>query len=175
MAKAAVALKKKRELIPNRTTRLHNKSTVPAGGAAAKLFTVLITYRKPETFAAVLLSEEADFITVRRKKGYGSSKVLETMISKSDIIEITGEGVGSPAIVRAVADVQEVKLQHQKVKRSGAWLVCTDIETGEISRINTAVQYCNVAVTGEDSKDNAPKGTGAKTSNVTKLRKSREV
>ena len=179
----ATAPKKKQlrsDLIPTRTSRLHNKSAVAVGAAVAKLFTVLVTCRKPEQFAAVLLSDDDTSIMVRRKKGYGSSKVLEVMISKSDVLEITGAGVGHEAIIRAVGQVPELKLAHQKVKNVAGWIICTDAETGEQTRINTRAQGVEVSVVGEDVKEGSGKAapkTDKKTGNVSKLptRKQREV
>ncbi len=173
----ATAPKKKQprsDLIPTRTRRLHNKSAVSVGAAVAKLFTVLVTCRKPEQFAAVLLSDDDTSIMVRRKKGYGSSKVLEVMISKSDVLEITGAGVGHEAIIRAVGQVPELKLTHQKVKNVAGWVVCTDAETGEQTRINTRAQGVEVSVVGEDVKDGAGKspaksGKPLKSGTVTKM------
>lgn len=160
---------KQRELVPTRTSRLHNKSAVAVGAAVAKLFSVVLTYRKPEQFAAVLLSEDDSSIMVRRKKGYGSSKVLEVMISKNDVLEITGAGVGHEAIIRAVAQVQEIKLQHQKVKRQGDWVICTDVETGEVSRINTRAHGAEISIVGEDAKDGGGKVAKSSGNNVTRM------
>lgn len=164
---------KQRELVPTRTSRLHNKSAVAVGAAVAKLFSVVLTYRKPEQFAAVLLSEDDHSIMVRRKKGYGSSKVLEVMISKSDVLEITTAGVGHEAIIRAVAQVQEMKLQHQKVKRQGDWVLCTDVETGEVTRINTRASGAEISIIGEDAKDGGKAPAKASGSNVTRLKSSK--
>lgn len=144
------------DLIPTRTSRLHNKSSVAVGAATAKRFSVTVTVHKPEQFAAVILSEDDHSLVVRRKKGYGSSKLIETMINKSDVLEITGEGVGSQAIIRAFGMVPEVKLPHQKVKRQGDWIICTDSETGEVTRLNSTAKGVVISVVGEDEK-----GTGA--------------
>ena len=137
--------------VPTRVTRLHNKSSVNTGAATAESYEVIVTSHQPEQFAAVLLSEDANGITVSRKKGSGSSKVLEVMIPRANILEITGN-VGEQCIVRAYQDVIILRLRHQTVGYDKlGMLVATDTDTGEKTRIQISDRV-SVSVVGEDVK-----------------------
>lgn len=169
MAKAAI---KTSVNVPTRVTRLHNKSAVQVGAACAETYEVVVTSHQPEQFAAVLLHEDANGITVRRKKGSGSSKVLEVMIPRQNILEITG-AIGEQCIVRAYQDVAILRLRHQSVSYDKlGMMVCTDNDTGETTRIQISNRV-SVSVVGEDVKpDTGAKKPAAKATgktNVTNL------
>lgn len=141
-------------LVPTRATRLHNKSAVQTGASQAQQFSVVVHNFQPEQFACVVLDETEHGFMVRRKKGSGSSKVIECLIPRSDVIEVTGKK-GEQCIMRALGHVQILKLQHQSVSYDKFGMICcTDAETGEVTRLaNTPL--VRITIVGEDVKAKA--------------------
>lgn len=167
-------------LVPTRATRLHNKSAVQTGAQQTQLFSVVVQNFQPEQFACVVLEESEHGFLVRRKKGSGSSKVIECLIPRADVIEVTGKK-GEQCIMRALGHVQILKLQHQTVSYDKFGMVtCTDSETGEVTRLANS-QQVRITIVGEDVKAKAGAAAPRRSTPVARIgsgtapRRSRQV
>ena len=164
MAKAPV----KKDLVPTRATRLHNKSAVQTGAQQSQQFSVIVQNLQPEQFACVVIDESEHGFMVRRKKGSGSSKVIECLIPRKDVIEVTGKK-GEQCIMRAMGFVQILKLQHQTVGYDKFGMItCTDAETGEVTRLSNTPDV-RVSIVGEDVKAKAGAATARRAAPVARI------
>lgn len=83
-------------------------------------------------------------VTLRHKRGAGSSKQVVSTFTKSQIISFLGEvGEFGQLLVDAYMPVQIIRGQTVKVKENE--MICTDIQTGEITRVATNVAGYDVS------------------------------
>ena len=142
-------------VVPTRAARLHNKSAVPVGNAVSSLFSVNVYHTQPEKFACVILAEDENSFTVRRKKGSGSSKVIEVIIPRKDVIEVAGRK-GEQCIMSAITQVNILKLTKQSISYDKfGMLVCTSAETGEVTRVAQNNPLVVVHTLGEEGEKKA--------------------
>lgn len=88
--------------------------------------------------SGVILESDADSIVMRHKRGAGSSKVVVTTFPRSRVVEEIGEA-GGPGLLSIYARTLVRELKGQIVVISGTMIICKDIQTGEVTRLNNAV------------------------------------
>lgn len=77
-------------------------------------------------------------VTLRHKKGAGSSKQVVSTFTKNQIISFIGE-VGDTGQLLVSAYMPVSILRGQTIKAKEGVLICTDVQTGEITRIATDI------------------------------------
>ena len=88
--------------------------------------------------SGVILESDADSIVMRHKRGAGSSKVVITTFPRSRVVEEIGEA-GGPGMLSVYARTVVRELKGQLVAVSGNMIICKDVQTGEVTRLNNDV------------------------------------
>ena len=159
-----------------RAARIVEKANLDQSTSHAAQFEVQVFARAPETFGAVILREGGNTLLIRRKKGYGSSKQIETTINRSEVIAIARDAAKDRAAAITMWNTIPVfQLKGVKVDYDAEGnLICTSAETGEVTTVQMDAS-ARVVVTGMDGKKvAAPAGeAGAKrkAGKVTQLRR----
>lgn len=133
---------KSTSLVPKRIDRIAKKA-----GAIARVKSkqsdlahdIEISSRSAHEVSGFIIDITSDgSVTMRHKKGAGSSKQVVTTFTKNQIISFIGEvGEMGQALVDAYMPVQIIRGQTVKVKDDV--MIATDIQTGEVTRVNTTV------------------------------------
>lgn len=92
----------------------------------------------PQELSGFILAIGPDSITMRHKRGAGSSKQIVSTFPNNTVLQRVGEAndYGQVTVVRAH---QVFELKGQLVEMSGDTILATDIQTGEVTHINTAI------------------------------------
>lgn len=133
---------KNTSLVPKRIDRIAKKA-----GAIARVKSkqsdlahdIEISARGAHEVSGFIIDVTSDgSVTIRHKKGAGSSKQVVTTFTKNQIITFIGEvGEMGQLLVDAYMPVQIIRGQTVKVKEDA--MICTDIQTGEVTRVMTNI------------------------------------
>lgn len=145
---------KSTSLVPKRIDRIAKKA-----GAIARVKSkqsdlahdIEISTRGAHEVSGFIIDVTADgSVTIRHKKGAGSSKQIVSTFAKSQIITFIGEvGEMGQLLVDAYMPVQIIRGQTVKVKEDV--MICTDIQTGEVTRVNTTIPGYDVAAVVDEA------------------------
>ena len=158
-----------------RAARIVEKANLDQSTSHAAQFEVQVFARAPETFGAVILREGGNTLLIRRKKGHGSSKQIETTINRSEVIAIARDAAKDRAAAITMWNTIPVfQLKGVKVDYDAEGnLICTSAETGEVTTVQMDANT-RVTVTGMDGKKvAAPAGDKKKSGKVTQLRRAK--
>ena len=137
-----MAKSKSTSLVPKRIERITKKA-----GAIAQVKSkqtdlahdIEISTRGAHEVSGFVIEVTADdSVTIRHKKGAGSSKQIVSTFTKNQIISFIGEAGGmGQLLVDAYMVVQVIRGQTVKVKDDV--IIGTDIQTGEVTRVSTNI------------------------------------
>jgi len=99
---------------------------------------IVISARQAVEISGYILEITADSITMRHKKGHGSSKQVVSTFNNSQIVSRIGE-VGDIGLVLAIVHAPVQVITGQTVKVKDGVIVATDIQTGEVTHVRTDI------------------------------------
>ncbi|AXG67034.1 hypothetical protein HOU08_gp308 [Dickeya phage vB_DsoM_JA29] len=157
-----MAKSKSTSLVPKRIDRITKKA-----GAIAQVKSkqtdlahdIEISTRGAHEVSGFVIETTADgSVTIRHKKGAGSSKQIVSTFTKNQIISFIGEaGEMGQLLVDAYMVVQVIRGQTVKVKDDV--IVATDIQTGEVTRIATNIPGYDVRAIVDEAVASKKYGT----------------
>ncbi|QZE58204.1 hypothetical protein MPK70_gp328 [Erwinia phage pEa_SNUABM_33] len=101
-------------------------------------------------------------VTIRHKKGHGSSAQIISTFGPNQILSILGDA-GQHGSVTALVNAPVREYKGFTVKYVGAMIHATSVETGEVIHINTALPGFNVRPTVNENAAAKKYGTAAPT------------
>ncbi|AXG66716.1 hypothetical protein JA33_311 [Dickeya phage vB_DsoM_JA33] len=157
-----MAKSKSTSLVPKRIERITKKA-----GAIAQVKSkqtdlahdIEISTRGAHEVSGFVIEVTADdSVTIRHKKGAGSSKQIVSTFTKNQIISFIGEAGGmGQLLVDAYMVVQVIRGQTVKVKDDV--IIATDIQTGEVTRIATNIPGYDVRAIVDEAVASKKYGT----------------
>lgn len=170
MAKVTKASNK--SLVPTRLDRVLKKAASVATGkvkAQELPHDIVISATQAHEVSGFILSVTDHAVTLRHKRGFGSSKQIVSTFTTNQIIERVGEADGVGQLL-VVANLPVRELKGQKVTIKGDIIVATDINSGEVTTINKNIPGYSVAMSVDEAAaakkygiaDNSQKGKAAK-------------
>lgn len=100
--------------------------------------------------SGIIMESDADSIVMRHKRGAGSSKVVVTTFPRSRVVEEIGEA-GGAGMLSIYARTMVRELKGQLVSISGTMIICKDIQTGEVTRLNNAVAGVDIEMVVDET------------------------
>ncbi|QZE58891.1 hypothetical protein pEaSNUABM28_00334 [Erwinia phage pEa_SNUABM_28] len=85
-------------------------------------------------------------VTIRHKKGHGSSAQIVSTFGPNQLLSVLGEA-GSHGSVIALINAPVREYKGFNVKYKGSTLIATSVETGEVVEVNTALPGITVRAT----------------------------
>lgn len=139
---------KSTSLVPKRIDRIAKKAgaIVQVKSKQTELaHDVIISSRGAHEVSGFIIDVTTDgSVTLRHKRGAGSSKQVVSTFTQNQIISFLGEaGEMGQLIVDAYMPVHIIRGQIVKAKDN--MLICTDVQTGEVTRVATNVPGYDVA------------------------------
>lgn len=103
--------------------------------------------------SGVIMESDSDSVVMRHKKGSGSSKVIVTTFPRNRIVEEIGEA-GGPGLLSVLGRTLVRELKGQLVTMSGSLIMCKDIQTGEVTRLNNGVDGVEIEMSVDENNAN---------------------
>lgn len=111
---------------------------------------VLVYAAQVRDISGVILSSDADSVVLRHKRGAGSSKVVISTFPRSRVVEEIGEE-GGAGLVSIYGRTLVRELKGQLVTVSGTMIICKDVQTGEVTRLNSAVAGVDIEMVVDET------------------------
>ncbi|WOL24569.1 hypothetical protein fHeYen902_223 [Yersinia phage fHe-Yen9-02] len=142
-----------KSIVPTRLDRISKKSASIATGKAKASelpHDISISATQAHEVQGFILSITDNSVTLRHKRGFGSSKQIVSTFTSNQIIERVGDegGVGQLLVV---ANMPVRELKGQKVSVKGNTITATDILSGEVTTINQNVPGFSVSMSVDES------------------------
>ncbi|QQO90479.1 hypothetical protein pEaSNUABM5_00337 [Erwinia phage pEa_SNUABM_5] len=138
---------------PTRTDRLSKKLGSIATSLAkssAMPHDIIITATQVHEVPGFITELTSDSVTIRHKKGHGSSSQVLSTFPLSQVIERVGEAGGHGSLT-VIGNVPVRILKGQAVQVKGGQILATDFESKEVTVINTAIPGVSVSMSVNES------------------------
>lgn len=138
---------------PTRTDRISKKMgsiATSLAKASAMPHDIVINATQVYEVPGFITELTSDSITIRHKKGHGSSSQVLSTFSLTQVIERVGEA-GSHGSITVISNVPVRQLKGQAVQVKGNQILATDFETKEVTVINTNVPGVSVSMSVNES------------------------
>ncbi|QYW03288.1 hypothetical protein pEaSNUABM14_00329 [Erwinia phage pEa_SNUABM_14] len=159
MAKAT----KSTNLVPTLVSRIAKKSG-SIGTSKAKAtdlpHDILIESQHVVEIIGYITDRSANHVTLRHKKGHGSSSQIVSTFGPGQLLTVLGEA-GSHGSVRALITAPVCELKGFTIKYDGDTIIATSIETGEVIHVNTQLAGHTVRATVNETAAAKKYGTPA--------------
>lgn len=111
---------------------------------------ILVTATMPVEVPGFIVARTSDGLTMRHKRGAGSSKQIVSTFPNSNVVQVLGDE-GEYGSVIVVRDAVVLELKGQLVEVHGSTIIATDVTTGEQTHLNSGVQGVNIAMTVDEA------------------------
>lgn len=133
---------------PTRTDRLSKKLGSIATSLAkanAMPHDIVISATQVHEVTGFITELTPDSVTIRHKRGFGSSAQVLSTFPLSQVIERVGEA-GTHGSIVVIGNMPVRQLKGQSVQVKGTQIIATDFESKEVTIINTAVAGVSVSM-----------------------------
>jgi len=138
---------------PTRTDRLSKKLGSIATSLAksnAMPHDIVISAVQVHEVPGFITELTSDSVTIRHKRGHGSSAQVLSTFPLSQVIERVGD-VGTHGSITVIGNVPVRILKGQAVQVKGSQILATDFDSKEVTVINTAVAGVSVSMSVNES------------------------
>ncbi|AQT28789.1 hypothetical protein YOLOSWAG_320 [Erwinia phage vB_EamM_Yoloswag] len=126
---------------PTRINRISKKSgsiSQSAAKASQMPHDVTITATQVYDVQGFITELTADSVTIRHKRGFGSSAQVLSTFPRSQVIELVGD-TGTFGSLSVLGNVPVRTLKGQLLSFKGTQVIATDFDTKEVTVLNTTV------------------------------------
>lgn len=144
---------KSTSLVPTRLERIAKKTgsiSTNKASMSALPHDIVVTGLQATEVLGFLIAVSPEFVTLRHKKGHGSSKQIVSTFSASRIIERIGTA-GESGRLTVLANIPILTLSGQTVDVKGHVVTATDIQTGEQTVLHTNIPGYTVNLTVDET------------------------